>query len=125
MLPPDHLITSSASDGGPAHITRFVRLSQRRPVCYANQALRQIESLIIAAKREQVSLGARKIRELLVRRLMAPPVSSSVRVPSKMGGKVCRSSSRRSGNRHLCVMRLMTVASDETCLSPNSFKSRD
>src|SRR5262249_8475865 len=41
----------------------------RRPVCYANQAPRQIERLIIASKRDKPHWGARKIRELLVRRL--------------------------------------------------------
>jgi transposase len=50
----------------------------RRLVRYANQAPRQIESLIVAAKREQVSLGARKIRELLVRRQ-----DGDIRVPAK------------------------------------------
>ena len=41
----------------------------RRPVRYANQLPRQIESLIVAAKRDKPHWGARKIRELLVRRL--------------------------------------------------------
>jgi transposase-like protein len=43
----------------------------RRPVRYANQLPSQIESLIVAAKREKPHWGARKIRELLVRRLDA------------------------------------------------------
>ena len=41
----------------------------RRPVRYANQLPPQIESLIVAAKRDKLHWGARKIRELLVRRL--------------------------------------------------------
>lgn len=41
----------------------------RRPVRYANQLPPQIESLIVACKREKPHWGARKIRELLVRRL--------------------------------------------------------
>jgi transposase len=41
----------------------------RRPVRYANQLPWQIESLIVAAKRDKPHWGARKIRELLVRRL--------------------------------------------------------
>ena len=41
----------------------------RRPVRYANQLPRQIESLIVTAKRDKPHWGARKIRELLVRRL--------------------------------------------------------
>ena len=41
----------------------------RRPVRYANQLPPQIESLIVTLKREKPHWGARKIRELLVRRL--------------------------------------------------------
>jgi transposase InsO family protein len=41
----------------------------RRPVHYANQLPEQIETLIVRCKREKPYWGARKIRELLVRRL--------------------------------------------------------
>jgi hypothetical protein len=47
-------------------------------VRYANQLPDQIESLIVACKREKPHWGARKIRELLVRRL-----AQDVRVPAK------------------------------------------
>jgi len=50
----------------------------RRPVRYANQLAPQIHSLIISLKREKPHWGARKIRELLVRRL-----DQDVRVPAK------------------------------------------
>jgi transposase InsO family protein len=50
----------------------------RRPVRYANQLPPQIEGLILAYKREKPHWGARKIRELLVRRL-----DQDVRVPAK------------------------------------------
>jgi len=50
----------------------------RRPVRYANQLPPQIENLIVAFKREKPHWGARKIRELLVRRL-----DQDVRVPAK------------------------------------------
>src|SRR6202049_1728719 len=50
----------------------------RRPVRYANPLPRQIESLIVAAKRDKPHWGARKIRELLVRRL-----DGDIRVPAK------------------------------------------
>jgi transposase InsO family protein len=50
----------------------------RRPVRYANQLPPQIESLIVTCKREKPHWGARKIRELLVRRL-----DHNVRVPAK------------------------------------------
>lgn len=49
----------------------------RRPVRYANQLPPQIENLIVAFKREKPHWGARKIRELLVRRL-----DQDVRVPA-------------------------------------------
>jgi len=50
----------------------------RRPVRYANQLPPQIEGLIVSLKREKPHWGARKIRELLVRRL-----NGDLRVPAK------------------------------------------
>ena len=50
----------------------------RRPVRYANQLPQQIESLIVRLKAEKPHWGARKIRELLVRRL-----DGDIRVPAK------------------------------------------
>jgi transposase InsO family protein len=50
----------------------------RRPVRYANQLPQQIESLIVSLKRDKPHWGARKIRELLVRRL-----AGDIRVPAK------------------------------------------
>jgi len=50
----------------------------RRPVRYANQLPHQVESLILSLKREKPHWGARKIRELLVRRL-----AGDVRIPAK------------------------------------------
>jgi transposase InsO family protein len=50
----------------------------RRPVRYANQLPAQIESLIVRFKREKPHWGARKIRELLVRRL-----DGDLRIPAK------------------------------------------
>jgi transposase len=50
----------------------------RRPVRYANQLPGQIETLIVQLKAEKPHWGARKIRELLVRRL-----DGDVRVPAK------------------------------------------
>ena len=49
----------------------------RRPVRYANQIPEPIERMIVCAKRDKPHWGARKIRELLVRRL-----SGDVRVPA-------------------------------------------
>jgi transposase len=50
----------------------------RRPVRYANQLPQPIEQMIVRLKREKPHWGARKIRELLVRRL-----AGDVRVPAK------------------------------------------
>ena len=49
----------------------------RRPVRYANQLPGQIEGLIVSLKRGKPHWGARKIRELLIRRL-----AGDVRVPA-------------------------------------------
>jgi transposase InsO family protein len=50
----------------------------RRPVRYANQLPPQIEQQIVAFKREKPHWGARKIRELLVRRL-----DQDIRIPAR------------------------------------------
>jgi len=50
----------------------------RRPVRYANQQSAQIEGPIVGLKGDKPHWGARKIRELLVRRL-----DGDVRVPAK------------------------------------------
>jgi transposase InsO family protein len=50
----------------------------RRPVRYAHQLPHQLESLIVRLKQEKPHWGARKIRELLLRRL-----AGDVRVPAK------------------------------------------
>jgi transposase InsO family protein len=50
----------------------------RRPVRYANQLPQPIESLIVRLKGEKPHWGARKLRELLLRRL-----AGDVRVPAK------------------------------------------
>jgi transposase InsO family protein len=50
----------------------------RRPVRYANQLPAQVETLIVRLKDEKPHWGARKIRELLVRRL-----NGDVRVPAR------------------------------------------
>jgi transposase InsO family protein len=50
----------------------------RRPVRYANQLPAQVESLIVSIKNNKPHWGARKIRELLVKRL-----AGDVRVPAR------------------------------------------
>jgi len=50
----------------------------RRPVRFAQQLPQQLESLIVSLRRDKPHWGARKLRELLVRRL-----SGDVRIPAK------------------------------------------
>ena len=61
-----------------AHGLEALADRSRRPVRYANQLPGQIEGLIVSLKRGKPHWGARKIRELLVRRL-----SGDVRVPAR------------------------------------------
>ena len=50
----------------------------RRPVRYANQLPDPVEAMIVRLKKEKPHWGARKIRELLVRKL-----AGDVRIPAK------------------------------------------
>src|SRR5436189_5994506 len=61
-----------------AHGLEALTDRSRRPVRYANQLPQQIEGLIVRLKAEKPHWGARKIRELLVRRL-----DGDVRIPAK------------------------------------------
>ena len=56
----------------------------RRPVRYANQLPSQVESLIVSLKRNKPHWGARKIRELLLRRL-----PGDLRLPAKAPSMPC------------------------------------
>lgn len=63
----------------------------RRPVRYASQLPQQLETLIVRLKSEKPHWGARKIRELLVRRL--DPMRRAQRTACTMS----RTRSRRGG----------------------------
>lgn len=70
----------------------------RRPVRYANQLPEQIERLIIATRKDKPHWGARKIRELLVRRLAGDvriPATSTVHAVMDRHGLVRRKGRRR------------------------------
>jgi len=70
----------------------------RRPVRYANQLPPQVESLIVGLKREKPHWGARKIRELLTRRLRSEirvPANSTIHAVLDRHGLVARLSKRR------------------------------
>jgi transposase InsO family protein len=71
----------------------------RRPVRYANQLPPQIESLIVGLKRDKPHWGARKLRELLVRRLpgdLRVPAKSTIHAVLDRHGLVNRSGRRRN-----------------------------
>ena len=71
----------------------------RRPVRYANQLSMQIEGLIVRAKRDKPHWGARKIRELLVRRLpgdLRVPARSTIHAVLDRHGLVSRLGRRRN-----------------------------
>ncbi len=70
----------------------------RRPVRYANQLPPQLEQMIVRLKKEKPHWGARKIRELLVRRLAGDvriPAKSTVHAVLDRHGLVKRSRQRR------------------------------
>ena len=70
-----------------------------RPVRYANQLPSQVESLIVSLKRNKPHWGARKIRELLLRRLPGDfrlPAKSTIHAVLDRHGLVKRMGKRRS-----------------------------
>jgi transposase InsO family protein len=74
----------------------------RRPVRYANQLPQQIERLIVESKRGKPHWGARKIRELLVRKLAGDvriPAKSTVHAVLDRHGLVKRARQRRRANK--------------------------
>ena len=74
----------------------------RRPVRYANQLPDQIERLIVDSKKDKPHWGARKIRELLVRKLAGDvriPARSTVHAVLDRHGLVSRARKRRRANK--------------------------
>ena len=71
----------------------------RRPVRYANQLPEQVERLIVGLKRDKPHWGARKIRELLLRKLAGDvrvPARSTVHAVLDRHGLVSRARRRRN-----------------------------
>jgi len=74
----------------------------RRPVRYANQLPEQIERLIVSMKTDKPHWGARKIRELLVRKLAGDvriPAKSTVHAVLDRHGLVSQARKRNQANR--------------------------
>lgn len=72
----------------------------RRPVRYANQLPKPVERLIVDCKREKPHWGARKIREMLVRKLAGDvrvPARSTVHAVLDRHGLVSQARRRRHG----------------------------
>ena len=91
----------------------------RRPVRYANQLPRQVETLIVQLKTEKPHWGARKIRELLVRRLdgdIKVPVKSTIHAVLDRHGLV----KRGGGPRHRARGTLLSQGA-----APNDLWSAD
>src|SRR5579863_7072858 len=85
----------------------------RRPVRFANQLPAQIESLIVGLKRGKPHWGARKIRELLVRRLAGDvrvPARSTIHAVLDRHGLVKRLGWRRERNWKLTFSRRISRA---------------
>lgn len=71
----------------------------RRPVRYANQLPEQVERLLVVTKKEKPNWGARKIRELLIRKLDGDfriPSISTVHAVLDRHGLVTRARRRRA-----------------------------
>jgi transposase InsO family protein len=74
-------------------------IKKRADAYYANQLPQQVESLIVNLKRDKPHWGARKIRELLVRRLngdVRVPAKSTIHAVLDRHGLVRRMSKRRN-----------------------------
>ena len=88
-------LLSRYRDEGSAALTD----RSRRPVRYANQLPPQIEGLIVSLKRGKPHWGARKLRELLVRRLpgdLRVPAQSTIHAVLDRHGLVTRMGRRRN-----------------------------
>lgn len=74
----------------------------RRPVRYANQLPDQVERLIVSTKKDKPHWGARKIREILVRKLAGDvriPAQSTVHAVLDRHGLVKRARKRQRASR--------------------------
>jgi transposase InsO family protein len=93
----------------------------RRPVRYANQLPAQVERLIVTSKREKPHWGARKIRELLVRRLAGDvrlPATSTIHAVLDRHGLVRRLGRRR----HKATSTPLSTGADPNDLWSTDFK---
>ena len=91
----------------------------RRPVRYANQLPFQTEQMIVRLKREKPRWGARKIRELLVRRLAGDvriPATSTVHAILDRHGLVKRARNRRRSKTQGTALSNASSPNDLWCV---------
>ncbi len=90
----------------------------RRPVRYANQLPAPVEQMIVRLKKEKPHWGARKIRELLVRRLAGDvrvPAKSTVHAVLDRHGLVKRARQRRRNKPEGTTLSQAPAANDLWC----------
>jgi len=101
----------------------------RRPVRYANQLPDQIEQAIVRAKKDKPHWGARKIRELLVRKLAGDvriPAKSTVHAVLDRHGLVKRARQRRRFKAEGTSLSQAAVPNDLWCADfKGEFKTGD
>ncbi len=101
----------------------------RRPVRYANQLPDPIERLIVASKKEKPHWGARKIRELLVKKLAGDiriPARSTVHAVLHRHGLVKRARQRRRCKAEGTPLSQAAVPNDLWCADfKGEFKTGD
>jgi transposase InsO family protein len=101
----------------------------RRPVRYANQLPQQTERLIVETKRNKPHWGARKIRELLLRRLAGDvriPAQSTVHAVLDRYGLVKRARQRRRFTAEGTTLSCATAPNDLWCADfKGEFKTGD
>ena len=98
----------------------------RRPVRYANQLPEQIERMIVRLKKEKPHWGARKIRELLVRRLAGDlriPAKSTVHAVLDRHGLVKRGRTRRRNKAEGTALRQALAPNQLWCADSKSNSS--
>ena len=93
----------------------------RRPVRYANQLPDPVERLIVDLKRDKPHWGARKIRELLVRKLAGDvrlPAKSTVHAVLDRHGLVRRARERRAWRARRSGARRARSSASSSTVSP-------
>ncbi len=109
-----------------AHGLEALTDRSRRPVRYANQLPGQIESLIVRLKAEKPHWGARKIRELLVRRLdgdLRVPAKSTIHACWRANASASRRSTRAFGSQVSCTTISDTSTWSKKPCSPSTARS--